>query len=48
MAGNPTQEGGFPTMYLEIQPLPLVGPDAVVNDAREDEMEENLAGLGRC
>ena len=31
MAGNPTQEGGFPTMYLEIQPLPLVGPDAVVH-----------------
>ena len=31
MVGNPTQEGGFPTMCLEIQPLPLVGPDVVVS-----------------
>ena len=36
MVGNPTGEGGFPTMWLEIQPLPLVGPDVVV-PACEDQ-----------
>ena len=30
VVGNLTQVGGFPTMCLEIQPLPLVGPDVMV------------------
>ena len=30
VVGNSTGEGGFPTMWLEIQPLPFVGPGVVV------------------